>query len=71
MSLTSEQIEHIERIKKELGIDSGLGGSMSERTAARGHHSGIATVTPGEGRQIATKTFNQVIIKVLADLDKG
>lgn len=69
MPLTPEQIEHIERIKKELGIDQRLGTSVSQQTHTHGHNVGIDAVSPDEGRKIVHDTFNPVIKRVIAALD--
>ncbi len=66
MPLSKEQIDHIERLKREFGIDQRLGESLSERT--RNSTSGIDPVTPAEGREIVEREFNPIVIKVISAL---
>lgn len=69
MPLSEEQIEHIEELKKELGIDQALGESLSEHTQKRGFAAGISPVSKAQGRSIIEREFNPIIIKVIEELE--
>jgi hypothetical protein len=68
MPLSKDQIDLIERLKREFGIDQNLGQSLSDQTHARGQASGIDPVSPDEGRRIVEREFNPIVIKVIAAL---
>lgn len=68
MPLSEDQIDLIERLKQELGIDQRLGQSLSEQTHERGQAIGIDPISPSEGRQIVEQKFNPIVIKVIAAL---
>jgi len=69
MPLSEEQIEYIEELKKELGIDQALGERISEHTIKRGSAAGISPVSTAQGRRIVEREFNPTIIKVIEELE--
>lgn len=68
MALTPKQIEHIHKLKRDLGIDENLGRQVSQLSRERGHFVGIDPVTPDEGRRIVSETLNPVIERVIEEL---
>jgi hypothetical protein len=69
MTLRREQVEHIERLKQELGVDLRVGTVVSEQVTSRGGRSGISPISPQEGRGIVAKTLNPTLLRMIADLE--
>ena len=69
MNITLNQIEFIEQMKYDLGIDHRLGSSFSDLSRDRGHSAGIGFITPQQGEDISKKIFNPTILRIVSLFD--